>query len=269
MEKKKVGLVLVAIAVVFYLSGFMIFYFGDVSVSSAVEVISDFFALVFGKGISFNHVLYFTIGLVFITLGLASLCVAGLHNNDWRIGTFALIPSLIGLVIFRFSLVFLFLALGVILFSIRNVVMSSAIYQELKKFNNYRVGSNMVGKAFVWITLFTSLGLFVTVTSSQIYEDRFQTNFKILVLNVTRENVMSECLKTASEKECQVLVEQIDEKTLDIGSLPIMAQIGQFLPLLVVLFFIGFMSILKLFLSIIAGLTTLFLIKIYGSITTS
>ncbi len=267
LEKKEIGTVSAVLSSLCFLAGFLIFYFGNVSVASGVEMFTGFFGFAFSEAsVNMEPFVNFSLGMVLLTAGLAFASVIGLYYDDWRLPLVASgVPALIALFLFNFSTAAFLLSLGMIVFSVRNTIMSYARYQELEKFSEYRVGSNTVGKALVWVILLLALGLFLSIASNPRHEEVFTQEFEGVIIDMAKENMMSKCMETANQQYCQALVDQVDEEQLGIGELPIMSQVGKLLPFLLVLSFVGTMSFLKLFLSIVAGLTTLLMIKIFST----
>ncbi|MBN2094408.1 MAG: hypothetical protein JW727_00010 [Candidatus Aenigmarchaeota archaeon] len=112
------------------------------------------------------------------------------------------IPIIVSGVLFGFSIMYLFFAAGLFAASIYSVPLGETYRQELKKWREFRVGSNTASKALFVLFLFVFAGSYIALSHDGGYKDHFYSEVKLGVAGlVQREVDNSLALQGASNEE--------------------------------------------------------------------
>lgn len=207
--------------------------------------------------------------LIFFVIALSFLIVYGVKfGGDFRIAfPSTLIASIIGFLLVPYTFT-VFLAVGLLVSSFMITDLAQGYLKELKKWKNYRVGSNTLGKVFMVINIMIVLGLFFNLTANlngyhNLYKDEVKKMALNIVpdesLNVSSELPVSEGAEKLQNKLDSSMKEQISKKldeTLQTKRMSAFIDFG-LLGFVIVIF--GILQLLKSILfSPLAGLITKF-----------
>jgi len=275
LETQKAKIIALAGAFICFLIGFYIFYSNNISVATAINMQVGIFKTMFGQRIGFlDLIVNAFLGLVFLVLGLSFMTALGLFDDDWKYGVYVSVAaSLIGGFFFNFSLVFLSLAVCLIIFSAYSVSMSSAFYQELKKWNDIRIGSKVIGKAFSWITLVLAVSIIFVIYADPSYKENFRTTLTDTFTEVMKQQLIDICVTNleGSEEaqgvdlrsECERVIAESDVNTAIAEQLSFFDQIIEFLPFVIGFSVWAFLGFSHMFLTVIAGVATYLIIRLF------
>ena len=201
-------------------------------------------------GISFE-VIKTLISFLFLILGFCFLSVSGFYKDNYKIGLVALV--ILPFIILRFSFMQLFLFSAVLLASLFIVPLSNTYGQELKKWKYFRVGSNSVGKALFVFNIIIIVGIFLVISMNlAFYQEQFRNKLVSTFFSSLPENL--------PEEQVAANIPSI------IDSVPLFKSISDLLPLFTALTAWGILEIIKQFGSLVAGIMSSILIRIYEKI---
>jgi len=196
------------------------------------------------------------VSIFFFILGLSFLSVGGYYNDNNKIGFVSLV--ILPFIILRFSIMQIFLLLGVVISSLFIISLANTYGQELKKWKYFRVGSNSVGKALFVFNIIIAVGVFVVISSNlSFYQDQFRNTFvETFVASIPLP-------ENASEADLERAREQIPSL---LESIPLFGTIVEFLAPFTAFTVWITLEVIKQFGSLLAGVITSILIRIYNKV---
>jgi len=229
---------------------FIIFMFLlDISLAFLVNLQFYFFDIPSG-GISFE-VIKPLIAIFFLIMGFCFLSVSGFYKDNYKIGLVALV--ILPFIMLRFSFMQLFLFAAILLASLFIVPLSNTYGQELKKWKYFRVGSNSVGKALFLFNIIIVAGIFIAVSMNLTF---YQVQYK----NKLVSTFFSSLPENIPDEQAAANIPSI------IDSVPLFKTISDLLPIFTALTVWVILEIVKQFGSLVAGIMSSILIRIYEKI---
>jgi Zn-dependent protease len=204
------------------------------------------------------------IALVLLVAGFAILSSYGFLENNRMVGLIAALISSLGLlVIFGFSIISVFVSLGLIIACMFIIPLANTYGKELKRWILFRSGSHSISTVLLIFNLIVSLGIFLAISANA---DYYQNSMKADLLATMEEVTLSEISNSGNIPEAQLetLKDQIKQKTYDLFSNSLVMQsLVKFLPLTIAFSAWAFLELLRmLILPNVGGIITYVLIKI-------
>ena len=207
---------------ILYSIGFIIFYYSKLSLdyiiffqSRLIELfildIQNISILEF-LIVNFSPLFIFILGLIFFCWGLSFLSVKGIGNLKY----FLILIFLPFGLLFNFSILFLFFCLGLYLVSIYVIPLGETYKNELKKWKQFRVGSNAVSKALFILFLLIFIGSFLALYFDSNYQQNFiDTTISSLgrVINAEIKNLQGDLQRKIIQNKIQEIREQYPNLT--------------------------------------------------------
>lgn len=141
------------------------------------------------KDISLDF-LSFIVPFIPISLSISVLSVFGAKFGENRkLGLVStIVPSFIGLIILGISFLSVMLFLGIVISGLLSTGLSEMYSKELKKWKNYRIGSNAAKKCFFILNILILVGVFLTIIyNTSYYEEGLKSKTKEVVLGFMPE----------------------------------------------------------------------------------
>lgn len=161
------------------------------SMSDARDIVlSDFSQLIIATG-----------GLILLCFSLSILSVVSIGKIRYLL----IIPVILSGVLFNFSIMFLFLGLGLFISLLYVIPLGETYFQELKKWKTFRVGSNAVGKGLMILFIFVFVGSYITFSIDRHYGNEFYDGMEKSVSTIALKEVNT----MANQQNNSVLNEQI------------------------------------------------------------
>src|SRR3989344_5306826 len=191
------------------------------------------------------------LSIFFLILGFCFLSVSGFYKDNYKIGLVALV--ILPFIMLRFSFMQLFLFAAILLASLFIVPLSNTYGQDRKKWKYFRVGSNSVGKALFLFNVIIVVGIFIAVSMNLTF---YQVQYK----NKLMSTFFSSLPENIPDEQAAANIPSI------IDSVPLFKTISDLLPLFTALTTWVILEIVKQFGSLVAGIMSSILIRIYEKI---
>jgi hypothetical protein len=255
------------IAVFGSLFSFIVFVFllkqSGVSVGSIVNIQNSFLRSFLGGSGAFDFIiqtfLSAIVAVLLLVLSLAFLSSYGYFEANKKLGMIVGIIEAAILLVFFPSLAGIFIALSLLLISPYIILLANTYGKELKRWINFRVGSNSIGKVFLIFNLFVALAVFLAVyANASFYQQSFREQLTELISQSVENEVQSGVGGFVTEDAIQQQAEQV------VQSSPIFAAYFRWLPVLSALSVWVILEFLRnLLLSNVGGIFTSVLIKFF------
>ncbi|MCK4729983.1 MAG: hypothetical protein KAT28_01560 [Candidatus Aenigmarchaeota archaeon] len=166
---------------ILFFGGFCVLYISKVTLNSLTSLQAKFLEI-FVLGVlensifeviinTFSGIFIALLGFTMFCLGLSFLAV----KKPSKIKYFLVAPILCSGILFNFSTMFLFLAMGLFLASLYVIPLGETYQQELKKWKKFRIGSNAVSHALLVMFIFIFIGSLVSFYTDDSYSQNYMT----------------------------------------------------------------------------------------------
>ncbi len=166
-------------ASILFFGGFCVLFLSKVTLNSLTILQAKFFEIFF-LGVLENSILEVILntfsgifialfGFTMFCLGLSLLAV----KKPGKIKYFLIAPILCSGILFNFSIMFLFLAIGLFLSVLYVIPLGETYQQELKKWKKFRIGSNAVSHALLVMFIFIFIGSLVSFYTNDSYSQKY------------------------------------------------------------------------------------------------
>ena len=204
------------------------------------------------------------VALILLAAGFAFLSSYGFLKNNRIVGLIAsLVSAIFILVIFKFSIVSIFLSLGLVIACMLIISLANTYGKELKRWILFRTGSHSISTALLIVNLMLALGIFLAISiDADYYQNAIKEDFSATMEEIAIAELSSS--GEVTEEQRGLLREQIEQRTDDFFSNSLMiGSFAKFLPIIVAFTAWAFLELLRmLVLPNIGGMITYVLIRI-------
>ncbi len=166
---------------ILFFGGFCVLYISKVTLTS-LTILQAKFLEIFALGVlensifevimnTFSGIFIALLGFTIFCLGLSFLAV----KKPGKMKYFLVAPIICSGILFNFSTMFLFLAIGLFLASLYVIPLGETYQQELKKWKKFRIGSNAVSHALLVMFIFIFIGSLVSFYTDDSYSQNYMT----------------------------------------------------------------------------------------------
>ncbi len=162
------------VSILFFM-GFCVLFLSGITLSS-LTILQARFLEIFALGVlensifevimnTFSGIFIALLGFTIFCMGLSFLAV----KKPGKMKYFLIAPIICSGILFNFSTMFLFLAMGLFLASLYVIPLGETYEQELKKWKKFRIGSNAVSHALLVMFIFVFIGSLVSFYTNDSY----------------------------------------------------------------------------------------------------
>ncbi len=264
VKLKRTDMIFGAAAFASFLVSFLLIKFSGFSSSSIINIQSYFLRAILTQttgtgtldaiGLVFQPFLLLFVAIIFYVLGLSVLAAHGYYSDDIA-GKFTGIPSAIAALVLFQSMWGAFLAASVLVSCIFSGSLANAYKKELKRWVTFRVGSHTIGKMFLLLAIFMSVGIFAVVMSQQA---SYSSLFKKELVDITKSIALS--VPGAEIIPEDILNSQIEQL---VQASPIFESYVRWMPVMTALAVWFTLQFLALFATLLGGAFTYAIIKAF------
>ncbi len=246
-----IGFVLVLLIAFFLVRDFSTLYLMSTSI--------DYMFVFFGGTVNYSILINLLEALILVYIALAFLSAFGATSEEKRIPLIAtIIGFILSLFFFHFSIFAFLFGIGLAVSSYLVTLLANTYYQELGRWRFFRTGARSVASVMIIVNICIALSIYLT------FSPQVEVQMKERLVNqiLSAMHAQSEEIKIAEQMGVNVTA-AMKEK---IESMSIVQRYTKFMKFFIPLFFWLVLEMLRTFLSLVSGIVTSILLRIYSRV---